>query len=123
MSTVPPQLLTVHELLSRYVAVHNAIFKFSWRKLLPIPSVFKPIPYDRYSAELAAVTSALEEAANSLRLDHTTPSIYTRYAEALLETVRILNCICQNLDRESQGNIGSYKYHAYRGDLARYHSA
>ena len=120
MQSIHPTLLAIHELLARYVAVDDAIFGFSWRRLLPIPGIFRQMPFDQYAAELSGIGTALEEAGNSLANDSSTPDLYARYASSLLEAVRTLHQICEKLAGESRGNIGSYRYSGYRSDVVTY---
>ena len=35
----------VNDILSRYILIHDQIIKFSIRKLIPIPGLFKAIPF------------------------------------------------------------------------------
>lgn len=78
------------------------------------------MPFGQYSVELSSIAEALEEAASALRGDSSVPEMSAQYVEALLETVRTLNGICQNLTNVSRGSVGSYKYRGYRVDIAEY---
>jgi len=41
MPDLPEELIRANEILREYVVIHDAIFKFSWRKTVPIPGIFK----------------------------------------------------------------------------------
>ena len=45
MSGIPNEIYQVYSILNRYIVIHDAIFKFSLRKAIPIPGVFKAIDY------------------------------------------------------------------------------
>lgn len=120
MSSMPSEMMAVHEALRRYVAVHDAIFKFSWRKLLPVPGIFEAIPYGQHESELGSVVAVLTESELLLREREETPSLFSDYTFALLEAVETLRLICEKLDEESQGAVGSYRYSRYREDVAKY---
>ena len=56
MNTSSIMLATnVNEILSRYIVIHDHIIKFSIWKILPIPGLFKSIPYCTYVDELATL--------------------------------------------------------------------
>jgi hypothetical protein len=119
---MPYEMMAIHDALLRYVAVHNAIFKFSWRKMLPVPGLFKPIAYGQHESELSSIAAILAENEHRLRERMEVPSIFFDYTSALLQAVEALQNICVKLYGESQGAVGSYRYGRYRGDVAKYHS-
>lgn len=51
----------VNDILSRYVVIHDAIFKSSIRKILPIPGLFKAIDYGSHYHELDDLHSDLAD--------------------------------------------------------------
>ena len=56
MNTSSIMLATnVNEILSRYIVIHDHIMKFSVRKILPVPGLFKSIPYCTYEGDLATL--------------------------------------------------------------------
>lgn len=121
MVPVPDEMLEVHAILSQYVAVHDEIFKFSWRKLLPIPGIFKPIDYGRHHSQLASMSTRLERVLESLRRISDAPAIFPVYVAALLDTVAHLRDMCQNLYEKSQGDTINYSREAYQRDVDKYH--
>jgi hypothetical protein len=61
MSGLPSEIYQVNSILDRYIVIHDAIFKFSLRKAIPIPGVFKPIDYWQHLRVLDALVSELQE--------------------------------------------------------------
>ena len=45
----------VNDILSRYILIHDQIIKFSIRKLIPIPGLFKAIPFCTHENDLDAL--------------------------------------------------------------------
>ncbi|MGB3194013.1 MAG: hypothetical protein WBC39_01830 [Phycisphaerae bacterium] len=121
MVPVPDEMLEAHAILSQYVAVHDEIFKFSWRKVLPIPGIFKPIDYGRHHSQLTSLSTRLERVLESLRRIPDAPAIFPVYVAALLDTVAYLRDMCQKLYEKSQGDMASYSKEAYRRDVDTYH--
>ena len=120
MPDLPNELIRVNAILHEYVAIHDAIFKFSWRKALPIPGLFKPTDFgahvkilSRLASKLTALSSALKEDPESLAGSH-------EYAGALLEAVQALREICGRFYEKSQGNPGKYPMAEYNADLKSY---
>jgi hypothetical protein len=119
----------VNDILSRYIAVHDAIFKFSIRKLLPIPGLFKAIDYGSHYHELCNLHSELTETlatiaelrASGLASFSTGPflDVLAEYAFALSDAIGKLRDICDNLYRKSQGAT-DYSMSAYKRDVAAY---
>jgi len=104
----------VNKALQRYIVVHDAVFKFSLRKILPLPFFFKPIDYgalwretESVLADLAAAQSEVETLATS----HVAPggeaeqlsACLREYIAALQRTVEMLATLCQRLFKKSQG--------------------
>ena len=120
MPDLPKELIRANAVLHKYVAIHEAIFKFSWRKALPIPGLFKATDFGahvrelgRLASELAAISSALKADSESLEGSH-------QYAAALLEAVQALREICGRFYEKSQGNLSKYPMAEYNADLKTY---
>ena len=52
MPDLPEELIRANAILREYVAIHDAIFKFSWRKTLPIPGIFKATDFGAHFRDL-----------------------------------------------------------------------
>ena len=120
MPDLPKELIRANAILREYVAIHEAIFKFSWRKALPLPGLFKATDFGahfrdlgRLAAKLAAISSALKAESGYLEGSH-------QYTVALLEAVQALREICGRLYEKSQGNLSKYPMAEYNADLKTY---
>ena len=120
MPDLPEELTRVNRILGEYVAIHDAIFKFSWRKALPIPGLFKPTDFgahfkdlSRLASKLATLSSALQAEPGSLEGSH-------QYAAALLEAIQALREICGRFYEKSQSNLSKYPMAEYNADLKTY---
>ena len=120
MPGLPEELIRANAILGEYVAIHDAIFKFSWRKALPIPGLFKAIDFEahfrdlgRLASELAAISSALKAASGSLEVSQ-------QYTAALLEAVQALREICGRFYEKSQGDLSKYPMAEYNVNLKTY---
>jgi hypothetical protein len=120
MSELPDEMYQVHEILDRYITIHDKIFKFSLRKAIPIPGIFKPIDYDQHFRELGSLVSALEQVANSASNKTGGTNIFQHYVTALLKTIRFLRDMCKQLYDKSQGDLQSYSMQQYKSDVAMY---
>jgi hypothetical protein len=120
MPDLPEELIRANAILGQYVAIHDAIFKFSWRKALPIPGLFKAIDFgahfrdlDRLASKLAAIPSALKAESGSLDGSH-------QYMAALLEAIQALREICGRFYEKSQGDLSKYRMAEYNANLKTY---
>ena len=120
MPDLPEELTRVNAILGEYVAIHDAIFKLSWLKALPIPGLFKAIDFgahftdlSRLASELAVISSALKAESGSLEGSH-------QYAAALLEAVHALREICERFYEKSQGDLSKYPMAEYNANLKTY---
>jgi hypothetical protein len=120
MPDLPEELIRTNSILAEYVAIHDAIFKFSWRKTLPIPGIFKATDFrahfkglDRLASKLAAISSVLKTESGALEGSH-------QYTAALLESVQALREICRRLHEKSQGDLSKYPMAEYNADLKAY---
>ena len=120
MPDLPEELIRANEILREYVAIHDAIFKFSWRKAIPIPGLFKATDFGahfrnlgRLASELAAISLALKAEPGSLEGSH-------QYTAALLEAVQALREICGRFYEKSQGDLSKYPMAEYNANLKTY---
>ena len=120
MPDLPEELIRANAILREYVVIHDAIFKFSWRKTLPIPGIFKATDFGahfrdlgRLASELAAISSALKAESGSLEGSH-------HYTAAVLEAVQALREICGRLYEKSQGELSKYPMAEYNANLKTY---
>ena len=120
MPDLPDELTRTNTILGEYVAIHDAIFKFSWRKTLPIPGLFKATDFgvhfkdlDRLASKLAAILAALKTESESLAGSR-------QYTAALLETIQALREICRRFYEKSHGDLSKYPMAEYNANLKTY---
>jgi hypothetical protein len=119
MPDLPNELIRVNKILHDYTAIHDAIFKFSWRKALPIPGLFKPTDFGAHVKDLSRLASKLTTLSSALKADSEALEGSHQYAAALLEAVQALREICGRFYEKSQGNPGKYPMAEYNADLKR----
>jgi len=119
MSHFPPQMHEVNAILTEYVSIHEEIFGFSWRKIIPIPGLFRAIDYGQHYRQLGLLVGRLNTILNSSANDDL-PLVFSHYLNALLSTVGALRDMCESLLEKSKG--GDYPLVQYRADVARYES-
>jgi hypothetical protein len=119
----------VNTLLTLYLEVHDGIFAHSWWRSIPIPGLFKSIPFDRYEVQISKVEQILREIEGHVRDlyekavlgEKTYLAVLHQYTVALLKTVIALNPIVAGLKRKTDGK--PYAMSAYNADLAAYKNA
>ena len=120
MSELPSEMYQVHAILERYVAIHDKIFRFSLRKAIPIPGLFKPIDYGQHFKELDSLVSALEQLAISTSNRAGVPIVFHQYVTALLRTMQFLRDMSRRLYDKTQGDLQSYTMGQYKSDVTAY---
>ncbi len=120
MPDLPDELIRTNAILSKYAAIHDAIFKFSWRKTLPIPGLFKSTDFGSHFRDLDRLASKLAAISASLKAEPGVLEGSQQYTEALLETIRALRDICRRFYEQSQGDLGKYPMAEYHADLKTY---
>jgi len=129
MNDIESLTLKINEILGRYVSIHDDIFKFSIRKLIPIPGIFKSINYHSHKTNLETLLTELSELNSFLEENNTHPnlvasdkeflSVLHEYSIALLDTINRLYLIAEALCRKSEGSQ-DYSYDQYNSELAAY---
>ena len=120
MPDLPKELIRANAILHKYVAIHDAIFKFSWRKALPIPGLFKPTDFGAHFKSLGRLASDLTAISSALKADSESLEGSNQYVAALLEAVQALREICERFYEKSQGNLGKYPMAEYNVNLKTY---
>ena len=119
MPDPPEELIRANAIHGKCVAIHDAIFKFSWRKTLPIPGLFKAIDYGAHSKDLGRLASKLAAISSALKAESESLEAY-QYTAALLEAVQALRQICRRYHEKSQGNVSKYPMAEYNANLKSY---
>ena len=114
--------------LTSYIAIHNEVFEFRLRKILPFPFLFQAINYQEHSSTLTGIRAGFERCeqdASALQNERALPnngkvflSCLLEYLNALHETIDTLVSITAQLHRKSQGE--HYYWKDYKYDCARY---
>lgn len=122
MGDLVQKAMEVHKVLTRYIQIHNDVFKSSIRRVIPIPGIFQAIDYGKHQSNLAKLANELEAIIFGTVGDDEFASVLQEYARALLQTISSLREICGKLYEKSQGSLNSYPKSQYEADLAKYHS-
>jgi hypothetical protein len=119
--------LRTNELLQQYVKIHDDIFAFSVRKMIPLPGIFKAIDYQSHFEGLYFIKEELEGIISSIAISPQSNNEFARaleaYSKSLLETILILREMCGNLYEKSQGDLTSYRKSQYNVDLRNYQAS
>ena len=123
----------VNDILRIYVLIHDQIFKGSVRRLIPIPGLFKAIPYCAHKNDLGSLRSELAAARDSIS-DHILGlrgvataegefiGMLDEYSAALNDTICQLHGISSELCLKGRGE-GDYPYRRYRADMGSYNES
>jgi len=113
-------LSNLDRILSDYLKIHNSIFKFNLRKLIPIPFIFKRIDYLKHANQCEALIKELTEIRIIYRSRSEDGSDFYKliddYIIKLESTIIILHEICKKFN----DNTWSYTYNYYKKDIQRY---
>ena len=119
----------VDDILSNYVVVHDKVYKFSIRKILPIPGIFQPIDFachyhhlDSLRSELGLVGTKISTWIMTTTADSSEYEFLTqmqKYVLALSDTISQLAVICLNMSDMSQAEH-IYSPAAYKKDTRAY---
>jgi hypothetical protein len=121
MPDLPEELTRTNAILGEYVAIHDAIFKFSWRKALSsIPRLFKATDFGAHVKDLDRLASNLTETSAALKAEPGPVEGSHQYTAALLEAIQALREICRRFDEQSQGGLSTYPMSEYNADLKSY---
>ena len=121
MPDLPDKLIRTNTILGEYVTIHDAIFKFSWRKALSsIPRLFKATDFGVHVRELDRLASNLAEISTALKADPEALEGSHQCTAALFEAIQALRDICKRFAEKSQGDLSKYPMSEYNADLKSY---
>jgi hypothetical protein len=115
----------IDRLLTRYIKIHDVVFKFSWRKIIPLPFIFKPIDFSGLNNQLKEISSEFEKCTQKITclLDVTKEhesnfgNFLLTYCKALIQTVSLLEEITFLLALKGEGsNKYDWKKHHKKCD-------
>jgi hypothetical protein len=115
--------------LKLYVEVHDGIFAQPLWRSIPLPGLFKPIPFDKYETQISGVEQVLKERVAHARslYEKAAPdekaysALLHRYAAALLKAVMALRPIVAGLKGKTERK--PYDMSAYNAHLAAYRNS
>ena len=119
MPDLPEELTRTNAILGEYAAIHDAIFKFSWRKTLPIPGLFKATDFGAHFKDLDRLASKLAGISSAVKAESGSSENY-QYMTALLEAIQALREICRRFYEKSQGDLSKYPMAEYNANLKTY---
>jgi len=119
----------VNNMLTLYLDVHNGMFTHPWWRSIPIPGLFKAIPYDQYEIQISSVEEMLSEVEQQVRSLRKSAQPFEneylvtlhQYIDALLQTAAALNPIVSGLKAKADGR--QYAWSTYSSDLSVYRTA
>jgi len=122
--------LTVNHLLSEYIIIHDEIFKFSWRKIIPLPFIFKAIDFRSLHEKADKILNNLEQCnvdiskiLNEIQNSESRFAHFlSEYCLALTNTVSLLKEMLHQLDLKSE-NSGDYSLSKHNKLLKEYDEA
>ena len=122
--------IEVNSLLSRYVVIHDAVFKFSLRKAIPLPFIFKAIDFgdlhsqtEQIIAELETYNQETEVIMQKATQDERRFVLsLSEYCMALIKTVSLLKDILYQLYLKSE-NLTGYRLSEYNKQCDSYKKA
>jgi len=119
----------VNDIRSQYMAVHNAIFRPSIRKAIPIPGIFKPIRFADHLSTLSRCFGSLRKTQAIIAESHNGKpmpqenqaflTVLAEYTSALCYTIQSLKATCEKLAEKSAGH-GEYSLKTYEKDVQDY---
>ena len=121
MPDLPDELIRTNAILGEYVTIHDAIFKFSWRKALSsIPGLFKATDFGVHVRDLDRLASNLGEISAALKAEPEALEGSDQYTAAVLDAIQALREICRRFYEKSQGDLSKYPMSEYNADLKSY---
>ena len=122
MNDLMQKAVEVNEVLTRYIQIHNDVFKSSIRRIIPIPGLFQSIDYGKHYDNLTALTNELEAIISVVSGNNEFAGALREYTQVLFQTISSLREICRKLYEKSQGDMESYPKSQYDADMAEYNS-
>lgn len=120
MSESHNEVYQVHVVLQQYLAIHNDIFKFSLRRVIPIPGIFQVIDYGLHCRDLDLLISSLGQISICPCSGAKFEIVFQQYVAALLQVMQSLRYLCGRLHDKGEVKSSGYRYNEYNSDLKVY---
>jgi hypothetical protein len=116
----------VNDLLTRYIAIHDDVFRASWRRIVPVRGLFQKIDFHRHFINITEIETSLTAmkaeaemlSEKTLGADKNYITTLHQYIAALLHAVALFTRIIGRL-RAKRDNK-EYRWNEYRRDLKTY---
>jgi hypothetical protein len=116
----------VNTILTLYVEIHDGVIARPWWRSIPVPGLFKAIPFVRYEIQSLKLQHVLREIEDEVRTQYeeATPderrflAALHQYSIELLKTITALIRVVVRLRAKSEGK--PYDYSAFNTDWAAY---
>ncbi|MFC1643904.1 hypothetical protein ACFL5C_01080 [Candidatus Omnitrophota bacterium] len=118
-------------IINDYVKVEDYVFKFSLRRVLPIPGFFEKIDYEKCYLTLGRLIEQLSfhESFLEKHMSNFEDEALRNYAEtmgdyciALKSAITLFRAVCYKLYNKGRGSL-FYRYPTYNRDLKNYKNA
>ena len=101
----------VHNILRSHMAIQDDLFRPTWRKIIRIPGVYRPVPYGEKRDELRALAEQLHEIRTRIKgmkpegddEDGRFLISLRAYCTSLSESILALSDVCERLAAKSNG--------------------
>jgi len=118
--------ISINNILTRYIQIHDAIFKFSLKKILPLPFVFKKIDFENLFLDtkdlLGELTEIKLKLSESNLLDIKNQKFYNTiipYVENFRQILQLLSYIALSLSKKIN-DPKSYQFSEYQKSITEY---
>ena len=117
---------TVHSILRSHMAIQNELFRPTWRKIVRIPGVYRPVPYGEKRDELRTLAEQLLEIRTRIKgmkpegdnEDGRFLISLRAYCTSLSESILALSDICGRLSAKSKGE--DYPRSSYEKEIGEF---
>lgn len=122
--------LKINNLLSKYIIIHDEVFKFSWRKIIPLPFIFKTMNFLDLHEKANEIMNNLKQCNDAVNRilseasDQESRFAYflSEYCLSLINTVSRLKGMLYQLYLKSE-NSGDYNLLKHNSLSAEYKKA
>jgi hypothetical protein len=115
--------------LTLYLEVHDGMFAHPWWRSIPVPGLFKSIPFDKFDIQISKVEEMIRETEARVRSIYEQATLCEKrhlavlhqYTVALMNTVTAIRPIVRGLKGETDNK--RYNMSTYNADIAAYKEA